>query len=56
MSGDNNIEVIGPHHGLSEDKKDKGEVEAPSATKDARNFDPHMFREMEAIAIRRSFS
>ena len=40
----------------SEDKKDEGEVEASSAIREARNFDPLMFRERGAIATRRSFS
>ena len=39
-----------------EDKKDEGEVEASSTINEARNFDPHMFKEREAIAVRRSFS
>ena len=40
----------------SEDKKDEGVVKASSAIKEARNFNPHMFKEREAIAVRRSFS
>ena len=38
------------------DRKDKGQVEASSAMKEARNFDPHMFKNREAIGVQRSFS
>ena len=41
---------------FSKDRKDKGEVEASSDIREAKNLDPHIFRERKAIAVRRSFS
>ena len=38
------------------DNKDEGEMEASPSIKEARNFDPQMFKERKVIAVRRSIS
>ena len=35
----------------SEVRKDEGEVEASSTIREARNLDPHMFKEREVMAV-----